>query len=59
LWGRPQTAIPLQVLDDARGAFQAANERAWAGALTLMLLVLLFTVAARLISRRSQLDAAH
>ncbi|MFP4311510.1 MAG: phosphate ABC transporter permease PstA [Nitriliruptoraceae bacterium] len=56
LTGRPQTALPLQILDDARGAFQPAIERAWAGALTLMLLVLLFTVAARLIGRRSQLD---
>ena len=54
--GSPQTAIPLQVLDDARGAFEPAVARAWAGALTLMLLVLIFTVAARLISRRSQLD---
>ncbi len=57
LSGRPQGAIPLQVLDDARGAFQPAVERAWAGALTLMLLVLVFTVVARLIARRSQLDA--
>lgn len=58
LTGRPQGAIPLQVLEDARGAFDPANQRAWAGALTLMLLVLLFTVVARLIARRSQLDAA-
>ncbi len=56
LTGRPQTALPLQILDDARGAFQPAVERAWAGALTLMLLVLLFTVIARVIGRRSQLD---
>lgn len=56
LTGRPQTALPLQILDDARGAFQPAIERAWAGAFTLMLLVLLFTVAARVIGRRSQLD---
>ena len=56
--GRPQTALPLQILDDARGAFEPAIARAWAGALTLMLLVLLFTVAARLISRRSQLDGS-
>lgn len=59
LTGRPQTALPLQILDDARGAFQPAIERAWAGALTLMLLVLLFTVAARLIGRRSQLDGSR
>lgn len=58
LTGRPQTALPLQILDDARGAFEPAVARAWAGALTLMLLVLLFTVAARLIGRRSQLDGS-
>lgn len=56
LSGRPQAAIPLEVLSDARGAFGPANARAWAGALTLMLLVLLFTVMARLVARRSQLD---
>lgn len=56
LTGQPQTALPLQILDDARGAFQPALERAWAGALTLILIVLLFTIVARLMGRRSQLD---
>jgi phosphate transport system permease protein len=53
--GTPQSAIPLQILDDARGAFEPSISRAWAGALVLMVIVLLFTVAARLIARRSQL----
>lgn len=53
--GTPQTAIPLQILDDARGAFVPATQRAWAGALVLLVIVLLFTVAARLVARRSQL----
>ncbi|WP_205745432.1 phosphate ABC transporter permease PstA [Egicoccus halophilus] len=59
LVGRPQGAIPLQVLEGARGAFQPAIARAWAGALTLMLLVLLFTIGARLIARRSQLTGGN
>jgi phosphate transport system permease protein len=53
--GTPQSAIPLQILDDARGAFDPAISRAWAGAFVLMAIVLLFTVAARLVARRSQL----
>jgi phosphate transport system permease protein len=55
LTGRPQSALPLQILDEGRAAVPAAIERAWAGALTLMGLVLVFTVGARLIGRRSQL----
>lgn len=55
LTGRPQGAVPIQVLQDARTPFEFAIERAWAGALTLMVLVLLFTIGARLIARRSQL----
>lgn len=49
--GRPQGALPLQILDEARLALPAAVERAWAGALTLMLIVLLFTIGARLLGR--------
>lgn len=58
LVGRPQGAVPIQVLNDARTPFEFAIERAWAGALTLMVLVLLFTIAARLLARRSQLGDA-
>lgn len=54
LSGRPQTSLTLQILDEARLALPAAVERAWAGSLTLIALVLLFTLGARLIARRSQ-----
>lgn len=54
LAGRPQTSLTLQILDEARLALPAAVERAWAGSLTLIGLVLLFTLGARLIARRSQ-----
>lgn len=56
LTGRPQTALTLQILDEARLALPAAVERAWAGSLTLIALVLVFTIAARVIARRSQID---
>lgn len=57
LVGRPQTALTLQILDEARTAMPAGVERAWAGSLTLMGMVLLFTVGARLIARRSQIGS--
>lgn len=50
--GTPQGALPLQILDEGRQALPAAIERAWAGSLTLMLLVLMFTVVARLLAKR-------
>jgi len=55
--GRPQTALTLQILDEARLALPAAVERAWAGSLTLIVMVLLFTIGARLLARRSQVGA--
>jgi phosphate transport system permease protein len=54
LLGRPQAALPLIIFNEARGPFEPAHARAWAGALELMLMVLLLTVIARTISRRSQ-----
>ena len=56
LVGRPQTALTLQILDEARTALPASTERAWAGSLVLMAIVLAFTFGARLLARRSQLD---
>lgn len=55
LVGRPQTSLTLQILSEARTALPASTERAWAGTLVLMAMVLLFTVGARLIARRSQI----
>lgn len=50
--GGGQTALPLLIFREARGAFEAGQQRAWAGALQLMALVLLLTVIARVLSAR-------
>lgn len=49
----PQSALPLIIYNEARGPFEAAQARAWAGALELMLLVLVITVVARTLGGRS------
>lgn len=54
LLGQPQSALPLIIFNEARGPFEPAHARAWAGALELMLMVLILTVFARTLSRRSQ-----
>lgn len=54
LLGSPQAALPLIIFNEARGPFEPAHVRAWAGALELMLLVLLLTLIARAIGRRTQ-----
>lgn len=54
LLGSPQAALPLIIFNEARGPFEPAHARAWAGALELMLLVLLLTVIARVIGRKAQ-----
>ena len=50
-----QSSLPLFVFTQASSAFATAVDRAWAGALTLIAVVLLLTVAARLVTRRSRL----
>ena len=57
LTGSPQSALPLLIYGEARGPYAAAHARAWAGALELMLLVLLLTFIARTISRRRSVSA--
>ena len=47
-----QSALPLFVFSQASSAFSAAIDRAWAGALTLIVLVLVLTIVARLLTRR-------
>ena len=47
------STLSLQIFTDAITGFQAAQARAWAGALTLIIIVLLFAIAARLIGRRA------
>jgi phosphate transport system permease protein len=51
----PQSALPLYVFQQAGSAFDVAVNRAWAGALTLIAIVLLLTVIARLLTRRNRL----
>jgi phosphate transport system permease protein len=50
LVGQAQTALPLLIFEGARLPFEAAQARAWAGALELVFLVLALTVIARLVS---------
>jgi phosphate transport system permease protein len=50
---KPMPALSLQIFSDAITGFQAAQARAWAGALTLIAIVLILTVIARVISRRA------
>jgi phosphate transport system permease protein len=50
-----QSALPLYVFGQAQSAFDVAVDRAWAGALTLIAVVLLLTTTARLLTRRNRL----
>jgi phosphate transport system permease protein len=50
-----QAGLPSYVFAQAGQPQQSALDRAWAGALTLLLLVLLLNLAARLIARRTRL----
>lgn len=49
----PQSGLPLFVFAQAGSAFDVAVQRAWAGALTLIAIVLILTAAARVITGRS------
>jgi phosphate transport system permease protein len=51
--GERMSTLSLQIFGSAIGGFQAAQDRAWAGALTLIAIVLLLTIAARLVARTS------
>ena len=46
------TALAAQIFSNARQPFEAAIDRAWGAALTLILLVFVLTAVARLIARR-------
>ncbi|MGA9596673.1 MAG: phosphate ABC transporter permease PstA [Acidimicrobiia bacterium] len=52
----PQSALPLLIYNEARGPFDAAHARAWAGALELMLLVLILTIVARAVNRNHDME---
>jgi phosphate transport system permease protein len=53
------STLSLQIFGNAITGFKAAQARAWAGALTLVAMVLLFTLVARLIARRSAVGAGR
>jgi phosphate transport system permease protein len=52
LTGRPQGSLTLQAFSDARTFAEPANARGWAGALCLMVITLVLTIAARYLSAR-------
>ena len=54
----PQSGLPLFVFSQAGSAFDVAINRAWAGALTLILIILGLTAIARVITNRTTLKAA-
>lgn len=51
--GHRMSTLSLQIFNGATGGFPTAQARAWAGALTLFAIVLLLTIIARLVARRS------
>jgi phosphate transport system permease protein len=51
----PQADIGLLMLDGFRQPFAPGIERAWAGGFTLIAIVLVMSIAARVIARRSQI----
>lgn len=57
LVGQQISALPLAILAGARSPFAAAQARAWAGALELVVIVLLFTILARVIASRSRISS--
>jgi phosphate transport system permease protein len=53
--GQQMNSLPIQIFNDVRQAQSNIVERAWGSALTLVLMVLILTLIARLIQRRSRL----
>lgn len=48
----PISALPIEIYNGAKSAFIAQSDRAWAGALTLITLILVLTLVARFVSAR-------
>ena len=44
------TALPLEIFSNAKSLFPSAQDRAWAAAFTLILIVFVFTIVARLVT---------
>lgn len=50
LFSGANTALPVQIFGNANSAFPAAQDRAWGAALTLIVIVFVFTILARIFS---------
>jgi phosphate transport system permease protein len=53
--GAQMNTLPTQIFQDIQSPRSAIVDRAWGAGLTLVALVLIFNVIARLISRRSRM----
>ena len=53
--GSQMNSLPIQIFNDVRQAQDRLVERAWGAALTLVVMILLLTLVARLVQRRSRL----
>ena len=54
--GKPTNSLPLQIFSDVQQAQDRFQERAWGAALTLVALILLLTLLARLLASRRTVD---
>jgi phosphate transport system permease protein len=52
--GKRMSTLSLQIFSNAITGFKAGQARAWAGALTLVAIVLILTIVARFFARRSR-----
>ena len=52
--GSQMNSLPMQIFSDVRQAQDRLVERAWGAALTLVVMILLLTLVARLVQRRSR-----
>jgi phosphate transport system permease protein len=52
--GKPMNSLPLQIWNDVRQAQDRLVERAWGSALTLIVLIFLLTIPARILARRTR-----
>jgi phosphate transport system permease protein len=52
--GNQMNSLPIQIFNDVQKAQDRLVERAWGAALTLVVMILVLTLAARLIQRRTR-----
>jgi phosphate transport system permease protein len=52
LFDGPMTALSVQIFGNAQQPFEAAQDRGWGAALTLVAIVFIFTILARVVSAR-------